>query len=660
MATPNQSVDISAGLVPIQGYVPPAANNPASTVPSSSAAPSSATPNQPARPKIDISAGLVPIDQYQAPEPPVHEQPGFFDRVYQTSGIKGMVDAAKARADEDEAVRNEAAGHLKAHNWGQAAEILLSHIAKRAANAPGVLGPGLDAISGTVNSTLEHGKAAYQAARTGDTGKAVEEAATAVPVVGPAVAQVAKPLGEDIGKRNWSGAAGDVVSGGIQGALALAGGKAAEGGEVRSAMSAEETASKGLPLKEAGQQIQSEARAVRSAKGAELGGAKEALKKTLPEGQMPYPENGQAATVGKKVLDEIGTSKLGLKDPDMAEVESLAKQFTDGKTADGEPLSYNMEEAEAEKRALNAKIDSLQTKVLQGANGSALRHLKNLRAGFTDDLYDMYEQHGDAAAAQSVRSLGREYAKIVDDQTSGPAKAMLRNASPEKIVSTIVSNGAKSQSAVESLVRNMSDEGQATLRDSVLKEIYRKNTLPDGTIDMAKAQKAFNGMGDSAKTLFGDSHADTSKFLDAAAREQAAKTVAANKPSLLSKMGAKGVARMTGAGVGAAAGGPVGAIVGDVVADSLFQQGKSGAVKIGISPTERIVLSPSAASANRGLLTQFLKTKAAGQSAAMVSAYNALAKQNGDNQADSGDQNQPSSSTGGSPIGSILAGEGRL
>jgi hypothetical protein len=48
---------------------------------------------------------------------------------------------------------------------------------------------------------------------------------------------------------------------------------------------------------------------------------------------------------------------------------------------------------------------------------------------------------------------------------------------------------------------------------------------------------------------------------------------------------------MTGAGVGAAAGGPVGAIVGDVVADSLFQQGKSGAVKIGISPTVQQTLS---------------------------------------------------------------------
>jgi hypothetical protein len=342
----------------------------------------------------------------------------------------------------------------------------------------------------------------------------------------------------------------------------------------------------------------------------------------------------------------------------MADVEAMAKHLSEGKNAQGEPLSADPKQADSINRAFRAKIDALQAKADTGGNATALRHVKQLKAAYSDDLFDTYEQHGDPDAAQNLRTLNKEYAKIVGDQTSGPAKAMLRNTSPEKIVSTIVSNGAKSQSAIESLMRNMSEEGQATLRDSVLKEIYRKNTLPDGTIDMAKAQKAFNGMGDSAKTLFGDSHADTSKFLDAAAREQAAKTVAANKPSLLSKMGAKGVARITGAGVGAAAGGPVGAIVGDVVADSLFQQGKSGAVKIGISPTERIVLSPSAASANRGSLTRFLKAKATGQSAAMVSAYNALAKRNGDNQTDSADQNQPSSSTGGS-LGAILSG-GRL
>jgi len=58
--------------------------------------------------------------------------------------------------------------------------------------------------------------------------------------------------------------------------------------------------------------------------GAELGTAKEVLKKTLPKDQMPYPENGQAAAIGNRVLDEIGSIKLGLRDPDMAEVESLA------------------------------------------------------------------------------------------------------------------------------------------------------------------------------------------------------------------------------------------------------------------------------------------------------------------------------------------------
>jgi len=648
----TQSLDFSdLGATTVQ---PPAAPTGApAPIPTASGATTAA--NAQASPNQDNSAPLDFSDLGARPvlaDPPAHEQPGFFERMYQTSGLKSMVDAAKARADEDEAVRTEALSHIKSNNWGSAAELLLKHIGKRAISAPGLAGPGLEAASGIAQNTYQHSKAAVQAARSGQPGEVVVQAAEAVPVVGSVAEQIGEPLGADLRNKNWSGAARDVVSGGIQAALALTGGEAAEGDQARTVMSAEESAAKALPLKEAGQQIQSEAKAVRSAKGAEVGAAKEALKKTLPEGQMPYPESGQAAAIGKKVLDEIGASKLGLKDPDMAKVESLAKQFRDAKTADGKPLSYNMEEAEAEKRALNAKIDALQTKVLQGANGSALRHLKNLRAGFTDDLYDMYEQHGDAVAAQSVRDLGREYAKIVDDQTSGPARTMLKNASPEKIVSTIVSNAAKSQSAVESLMRNMSDEGQAKLRDSVLKEIYRKNTLPDGRIDMAKAQKTFIGMGDAGKTLFGDSHAETSKFLDAAAREQAVKTAATNKPSLSSRATNK-LSRMTGAGVGAYAGGPAGAAVGDILAGSLFELGRSGAVKVGISPTERVVLSPAAVSANRGLLTRFLKAKATGQTAAAVAAYNAL--KDGGYQP-STEHGQPSASSGGSPIGAILAG----
>jgi hypothetical protein len=57
--------------------------------------------------------------------------------------------------------------------------------------------------------------------------------------------------------------------------------------------------------------------------------------------------------------------------------------------------------------------------------------------------------------------------------------------------------------------------------------------------------------------------------------------------------------RMTGAGVGAYLAGPPGAAVGDLVAGSLFEQSRSGAVRLGISPTERIILSPKGAAASR-------------------------------------------------------------
>jgi hypothetical protein len=111
---------------------------------------------------------------------------------------------------------------------------------------------------------------------------------------------------------------------------------------------------------------------------------------------------------------------------------------------------------------------------------------------------------------------------------------------------------------------------------------------------------------------------------------------------------------MVGAGTGAVAGGPPGAMIGDLVADSLFQQGKSGQVKVGISPTEKIVLSPASATANRSLLSRFLKAKAAGQTAAMTSAYNAL--KTGSDQS-STENGQPTSSSGGS-LGAILSGGG--
>jgi hypothetical protein len=380
-------------------------------------------------------------------------------------------------------------------------------------------------------------------------------------------------------------------------------------------------------------------------------------------------------------------------------------------------------------------------------------------------LYNSWEEHGDASAAQNVRQLGRDYAGIVKEQYTGAAKNLFKTQNPEKIIPNLVSSGAKAQSTAESLLKNMSPSGKQTfadslereiysqatkpdgtidavkargilnkmgqtartvlgddrhsqlstflgdaaskqaetgqsvltpaqvnsperlvydivsngpkaqtqveglmsklsptsqkvLRDSALREIYRQNTFPgSGDIDMAGAQRDYAALGDTAKTLFGPDHATNSQYLSAAAQEQAARTAAANKPSLISRMLTKG-SRMVGAGVGASMAGPPGAAVGDLVAGSLFEQARSGAVRLGISPTERIILSPKAAAASRGLLTRFLAAKATGQTSAMVSAYNALAKQNGDNQTDSGDQNQPSSLTGGS-LGSVMSG-GRL
>jgi hypothetical protein len=174
---------------------------------------------------------------------------------------------------------------------------------------------------------------------------------------------------------------------------------------------------------------------------------------------------------------------------------------------------------------------------------------------------------------------------------------------------------------------------------------------------MAGAQHDYAALGDTAKSLFGPDHDANSQFLSAAAQEQVARTAAANKPSLISRALNKG-SRMTGAGLGAYMAGPPGAAVGDLVAGSLFEQARSGAVRLGISPTERVILSPKAASASRGLLTQFLTAKATGETAAMVSAYNALAKRNGDSQDDSDSQTQSPGSANSGQSGSVLAGGG--
>lgn len=139
------------------------------------------------------------------------EQPGFWQRAYETSGIKGLIDSAKQSSDEDEAMANSVKEHMGNGRYADAAEALLHHIGKRAGQA--LLGPGGELIKGQAENTYQKGKQAVQDVGKGDYAGAVADAAEAVPVVGPVAGAIAEPAAKDIKDKNWAGVAGDVVGG---------------------------------------------------------------------------------------------------------------------------------------------------------------------------------------------------------------------------------------------------------------------------------------------------------------------------------------------------------------------------------------------------------------------------------------------------------------
>lgn len=488
------------------------------------------------------------------------------------------------------------------------------------------------------------------------------------------------------------------------------------------------------PLREAGENVQAEAKANREAVGKKVGEAKEEAQASLPKkSTLPIVTIGSRSlgAAAKKVLaDTADTEQLaGAKDPDMAEVRDMADHLSKGTNAKGEILTLDPEQIDSVKRAFNNKIDALQAKVDAGGNGTALKNVKALKQAWQEDIYDAFEKHGDPVAARNLRNLSKQYATITDDQFHGPAKSLFRTQKPEQIVSSIVSGGAKSESALDSLMNNSTPKGAATLRDSVQQEIYRQATgsdgnvdaskalsklqrmgntgqklfgskyqelqtmladaakkqaageetpsifskaqlenpekivhdivsqgatqqsfaenimkrLPeaekktfadsvdaeirrqtmadDGNIDGIKARKKFYSMSDTAKAVFGDSYQERKQYYDALSKATEAK----NKAPLAARIGQK-ISTGTGALLGSKAG-PLGAAAGAEVGSEVgdFLVGKSGAVKIGISPTERIVLSPAEAAAKRPMITKFLKAKAAGNLAGVTAAYNALA-----------------------------------
>jgi hypothetical protein len=190
----------------------PRGSSPASS-PGTPVRPSSAPAVQssPAAPDYDALAkqfGATSSAPASAP-PAAQEQPGLLERAYETSGLKGMVESAKSKADEDEAVSKEIISHLKAGRWGHATEALLHHMAGRVGEA--ALGPGGELIKNSAQNLYTHSKKAGEAVAQGDTAGAVENVAEAIPVLGPVGEQVAKPLATDISSGNTAGIVGDVA-----------------------------------------------------------------------------------------------------------------------------------------------------------------------------------------------------------------------------------------------------------------------------------------------------------------------------------------------------------------------------------------------------------------------------------------------------------------
>lgn len=384
----------------------------------------------------------------------------------------------------------------------------------------------------------------------------------------------------------------------------------------------------------AGESVQKSAAESKDIKGKAVGAAKAAIEKKIPENGLPLKDSADrplsVKTAANKVLsDTADTEQLaGAKDPDMADVRAMADHLAKGQNAKGEPLVATPENYSSVTRAFDSKIDALKAKQVAGKNSTALRHVYDLKSAYQDDYFNSLSEAGSPEEVAKLRDANKTYAQAVADLSKGPAKGLYKTSKPSTIIPSIVQGGATSQDVVESVLKHSTDEQKPVFRNDIDSEILRQSTLPDGTVDGVKAKKMFYKMGDTAKSVYGPELKDRYQWYESIAKQTEAK----NKPTIgqqTARAGIKtgaaalgGTAGSTFGPVGAATGAAAGYAAGDVVAD--FVLGKSGAVKIGIYPTEKIVLSPAEAAAKRPLITKFLSAKSAGKPAAIAAAYSAL------------------------------------
>lgn len=201
----------STGSLPLNASNPPAAALNGAGLQTIGAKFDPAAPYQ----KETAKAGTAKFDPsatYEAdasgqtpPTPPA--KPGFWERAYETSGAKGLIEQAKQRDADLRAMYSRVGDHLQQGDFGGALSELAHHAGKVALQT----GEEMPAVN-ILKSQASQIPKAIAAAKAGDLSTAAGRGLAAItPLVGPAAADAGEKLGTDVGEGNFAGAAGDVA-----------------------------------------------------------------------------------------------------------------------------------------------------------------------------------------------------------------------------------------------------------------------------------------------------------------------------------------------------------------------------------------------------------------------------------------------------------------
>ncbi len=133
-------------------------------------------------------------------------KPGFWERAYETSGAKGLIDLAKQRDQELRDMYGRVGDHLQNGDMGGAISEFTQHAGK-------VLGQTITDLPPVAIARSQYSQVpkAIAAAKAGDFSTAAGRGLAAItPLLGPAAADTGEKIGADVGEGNWKGAAGDV------------------------------------------------------------------------------------------------------------------------------------------------------------------------------------------------------------------------------------------------------------------------------------------------------------------------------------------------------------------------------------------------------------------------------------------------------------------